>query len=46
MADPDSPAVLIASDDGQPDYEAMGHLRLLRLTIWHRPVSGSGTETV
>ncbi len=31
------PATLIASDDGQPVYEAMGYLRLMRLTLWHRP---------
>jgi hypothetical protein len=29
--------VLIASDDGQPVYQAMGYLRLMRLTMWHRP---------
>ncbi len=34
---PDRNAVLIASDDGQPVYQAMGYLRLLRLTMWHRP---------
>lgn len=37
LAEPSLPAVLIASDDGQPVYEAMGYLRLLRLTMWHRP---------
>ncbi len=37
LAEPEWPAVLIASDDGQPVYEAMGYLRLLRLTMWHRP---------
>lgn len=37
LADPGAPAVLIASDDGQPVYEAMGYLRLMRLTLWHRP---------
>lgn len=37
LADPGTPAVLIASDDGQPVYEAMGYLRLMRLTLWHRP---------
>lgn len=36
---PEDPAVLIASDDGQPVYEAMGYLRLMRFTIWHRPPS-------
>lgn len=37
LVDPGSPAMLIASDDGQPVYEAMGYLRLQRLTMWHRP---------
>jgi hypothetical protein len=37
LAEPTLPAVLIASDDGQPVYEAMGYVRLLRLTMWHRP---------
>jgi GNAT superfamily N-acetyltransferase len=37
LADPALPAVLIASDDGQSVYEAMGYVKLLRLTLWHRP---------
>ena len=37
LADPEFPAVLIASDDGQGVYESMGFVRLLRLTMWHRP---------
>jgi hypothetical protein len=37
LAEPRWPAVLVASDAGQPVYEAMGYLRLLRLTLWHRP---------
>jgi GNAT superfamily N-acetyltransferase len=37
LAEPAFPAALIASDDGQAVYEAMGYVRLLRLTIWHRP---------
>ena len=37
LADPALPAVLIASDDGQPVYARMGYVRLLRLTLWHRP---------
>ncbi len=40
LADPQLPAVLIASDDGQGVYEAMGFTRLLRLTMWHRPPAG------
>jgi GNAT superfamily N-acetyltransferase len=31
------PSMLIASDDGQGVYERLGYLRLLRLTMWHRP---------
>ena len=37
LAEPGSPAVLIASDDGQPVYERMGYLRLMRMTMWHCP---------
>lgn len=37
LCHPGQPAVLIASDDGQPVYQAMGYLRLLRMTLWHRP---------
>ncbi len=37
LADPSLPAVLIASDDGQGVYGSMGFVRLLRLTMWHRP---------
>ncbi|MFI7588675.1 GNAT family N-acetyltransferase [Spongisporangium articulatum] len=37
LASPGDPAMLIASDDGQPVYERMGYLRLLRMTLWHRP---------
>lgn len=36
MAEPEQPAVLIASDPGQPVYEAMGYLRLFRMTMWQR----------
>jgi hypothetical protein len=34
LAAPDRPAMLFASDDGQPVYERMGYLRLSRLTLW------------
>jgi GNAT superfamily N-acetyltransferase len=33
---PDQPAVLLASDDGQPVYQSLGYLRLERWTIWLR----------
>jgi hypothetical protein len=34
LADPTKPAMLYASDAGQPVYERMGYLRLCRLTLW------------
>ena len=34
LADPTKPAVLIASDPGQPVYERMGYLRIQRMTMW------------
>ena len=37
LADPEAPAVLIASDDGRPTYERMGYLPLERWTAWLRP---------
>lgn len=36
LADPSLPAMLIASDAGQPVYERMGYLRLTRFTLWFR----------
>lgn len=37
LADPESPAVLVASDAGRPTYERMGYLALERWTAWMRP---------
>jgi hypothetical protein len=37
LADPDLPAVLVASDDGRPTYERMGYLPIERWTAWLRP---------
>ena len=37
LADPDAPAVLVASDDGRPTYERMGYLAIERWTAWLRP---------
>jgi GNAT superfamily N-acetyltransferase len=34
LADPTKPAVLVASDPGQPVYVKMGYLRVMRLTMW------------
>jgi hypothetical protein len=34
LVDPALPAMLIASDLGQPVYERMGYLRLTRFTLW------------
>ncbi len=39
LADPESPAVLVASDAGRPTYERMGYLALERWTAWLRPAS-------
>jgi GNAT superfamily N-acetyltransferase len=36
LADPALPAMLIASDLGQPVYERMGYLRLTRFSLWYR----------
>ena len=40
---PDQPAVLIASDAGQPVYERLGYLRLVRWTCWLRPGAKAST---
>jgi len=37
LADPDRPAVLIASDDGRPVYSRMGYVAVERWTAWLRP---------
>lgn len=37
LADPGTPAVLLASDDGRPTYERMGYVALERWTSWLRP---------
>ena len=37
---PDQPAMLIASDDGRPVYEAMGFVAIERWAAWLRPATG------
>jgi hypothetical protein len=39
LADPVRPAMLIASDDGRPVYEAMGFFAIERWAAWLRPAS-------
>ncbi len=40
LADPAVPAVLIASDPGQPVYQRMGYVALTHLSLWFRPPGG------
>jgi hypothetical protein len=43
----DRPAMLIASDAGQPTYDRMGYVALLRYTLWlghRRPASKTGSH--
>lgn len=40
LADPDLPAVLIASDLGKPVYERMGYLPIFRWSVWGFGLSG------
>lgn len=42
LADPETPAVLVASDDGRPTYERMGYVPLERWTAWLRPAQPRG----
>ena len=39
-ADPDLPAVLLASDPGRPVYTRMGYLPVTRFSLWIRPSQG------
>jgi GNAT superfamily N-acetyltransferase len=41
LADPDLPAMLIATDDGRPVYERLGYLSLFRFTLWARNRPGA-----
>jgi hypothetical protein len=34
---PETPAALVASDDGRPTYERMGYVAIERWTAWLRP---------
>jgi GNAT superfamily N-acetyltransferase len=40
-AEPDVPAVLVATDDARPVYERLGYVPLLRLAMWLRDVTES-----
>lgn len=40
-ADPERPAVLLASDDGRPVYESFGYIALERWTAWLRPAASA-----
>lgn len=44
LADPDAPAVLVASDEGRPTYERMGYVPLERWTAWLRPARDQTAE--
>ena len=37
-----TPVGLDATPKGQPVYEKMGYLRIMRLTVWHRPPARRG----
>ena len=39
LADPARPAMLVASDDGRPVYEAMGYVAIERWAAWLRPAA-------
>jgi hypothetical protein len=41
LADPELPALLIATDEGRPVYEQIGYMTLFRFTIWSRSRPGA-----
>ncbi|MGH2615199.1 MAG: GNAT family N-acetyltransferase [Thermomicrobiales bacterium] len=40
LADPELPALLLATDEGRPVYERMGYLSLFRFVVWSRERPG------
>jgi GNAT superfamily N-acetyltransferase len=41
LADPTLPALLLATEEGQPVYERMGYMSLFRFALWSRDRPGS-----
>lgn len=46
LADPEAPAVLVASDDGRPTYERMGYVAVERWTAWLHPAAATADPDI